>query len=156
MGAGDLGPGVRQQLAAAQPGAPLRRGTRLTGTMYDYDFTGVDAGALTINADLGAPGRRRSPTQVNFAPDGEAETLDDNSTCTGTYSNPTAPRGKVCVYLGGTSGSPASRCSGGTTRGSRGVRSTSAAQVGVLDVRVLRVLGLHRSLARAADPQHTR
>lgn len=36
---------------------------------------------------------------VNFAPDGMAATTDDDPTCTGSYANPTAPAGKVCIYI---------------------------------------------------------
>lgn len=36
---------------------------------------------------------------VNFKDTGSAGSGDDDSSCTGTHSNPTAPAGKVCIYL---------------------------------------------------------
>ena len=39
------------------------------------------------------------PVAVNFAPDSAPETIDDDAACTGTAEAPTAPAGRVCVYL---------------------------------------------------------
>jgi hypothetical protein len=41
------------------------------------------------------------PTSANFASDGSGATTDDDVACLGTHSNPTAPPGKVCIYLEG-------------------------------------------------------
>jgi hypothetical protein len=43
---------------------------------------------------------------VNFAPDGFAETTDDDPACTGTTAVPTAPSGKLCLYLYVLQGNP--------------------------------------------------
>jgi hypothetical protein len=37
--------------------------------------------------------------QINFSADGTAATTDDDATCTGTAAAPTAPAGKLCMYL---------------------------------------------------------
>ncbi len=36
---------------------------------------------------------------VNFAADASSATTDDDATCTGTTAAPTAPSGRVCIYL---------------------------------------------------------
>jgi hypothetical protein len=38
-------------------------------------------------------------SEVNFASDASASTTDDDASCTGSLSAPTAPAGKVCLYL---------------------------------------------------------
>ena len=43
--------------------------------------------------------------QINFSADAFAATTDDDATCTGTAAAPTAPAGKVCMYLYQQSGS---------------------------------------------------
>lgn len=40
-----------------------------------------------------------SDSTVNFAADLRADTTDDDAACTGTATAPTAPAGKVCIYL---------------------------------------------------------
>lgn len=105
IAAGDLQSGVNTVLRAGQPGAPLRSGTKLTGSFYDYDKTGADGGYLVMNADFGGltPSSLTDAT-VNFAPDSSDLTSDDDPTCTGSFVAPTAPAGKVCVYVGNISG----------------------------------------------------
>ena len=56
---------------------------------------GETLGSFPIVADL-------ADDQVNFAPSPLAD--DGDASCTGTAENPTAPRGKVCLYLSGSSG----------------------------------------------------
>lgn len=63
------------------------------GTGEDYWFT------VEYPAKLPA-----APIAVNFATDGSAATTDDDATCAGTTSTPTAPPGQVCVYLDQTAG----------------------------------------------------
>ena len=41
-------------------------------------------------------------TDVNFAP--SAAATDDDASCTGTYVAPTAPSGKVCIYISSSAG----------------------------------------------------
>ena len=43
-------------------------------------------------------------TTVNFDDDLRPGTTDDDSTCTGSAAAPTAPSGKVCIYIYGYSG----------------------------------------------------
>ena len=101
----DLQSGVRRQLASGQPGASLRSGTKLSGTIYEYDHADAAGGYLTANIDLGGPARvPLTDATANFAPDDDPLTLDDDASCTGTFANPTAPVGRVCVYVGGTFG----------------------------------------------------
>ena len=58
----------------------------------DFSFT-VPLGAVAP-ADL-------TDASVNFAPNPSytAAILDEDATCTGTFNAPTAPAGKVCLYL---------------------------------------------------------
>jgi hypothetical protein len=63
--------------------------------------TNFEAGAYP-NFSIALPGRAAIPlTQetVNFAPNDSGVTIDDDPTCTGTGQAPTAPPGKVCLYL---------------------------------------------------------
>jgi hypothetical protein len=46
-----------------------------------------------------------STAQINFSSDGLAATTDDDPACTGTAAVPTAPAGKLCMYLYQQSGS---------------------------------------------------
>lgn len=46
-------------------------------------------------------------TDVNFAPDANSVTTDDDPTCTGNKTNPTALPGKVCLYFAGSEGATA-------------------------------------------------
>ena len=39
------------------------------------------------------------PTSANFSADGNGATTDDDASCTGSAIAPTAPAGKVCLYL---------------------------------------------------------
>ncbi len=71
-----------------------------------------DESVIADNADarisVPFPGKANPPiassANVNFAPDIRAETTDDDASCTGTLSDPTAPPGKVCLYLSNTGG----------------------------------------------------
>lgn len=46
-----------------------------------------------------APVALTDQQKINFAVDASAITTDDDASCTGSVSNPTAPAGKVCLYL---------------------------------------------------------
>lgn len=78
---------------------PLPSGVTMTGT----DFINYNNPASTLESanntefPVRAPA---APTRVSFAPDGRAATTDDDPACTGSYENPTAPAGTVCVYPG--------------------------------------------------------
>ena len=67
------------------------------GTTQQYQ--GPAFGDFSISLPAKAPVALVA-TQVNFAPDAAA-TSDDDAECTGTAAAPTAPAGKVCLYLYG-------------------------------------------------------
>ena len=55
-----------------------------------------NGGVINVSLPAAAPSALTNET-VNFA--GTSPTSgDDDATCTGTYANPTAPAGKVCLY----------------------------------------------------------
>jgi len=68
----------------------------------------VDSNSETDGADyrysISLPGRAASLLDdqflINFAPDGQPASVDDDPLCTGTPDAPTAPAGRVCLYLG--------------------------------------------------------
>lgn len=72
----------------------------ITGSwMYD-DTTGT----ANVDDNFLVPFGAKAPAglageNVNFAADGTAVTDDDDAACTGTVAAPTAPAGKVCLYL---------------------------------------------------------
>jgi S-layer homology domain len=79
--------------------APIPAGTTVTG--YDsYDYAVVaDNQDVIVSVQLPAPAPvDLTAGNVNFAPD--ALVSDGDASCTGTVAAPTAPAGKVCLYLG--------------------------------------------------------
>lgn len=77
----------------------IGKGKTVRGSAY-YQFTSTVPGFFQFGVNL--PGRARNPLSqenVNFAPDSYAVTTDDDPSCTGNYVLPTAPPGKVCLYL---------------------------------------------------------
>jgi hypothetical protein len=77
-------------------------GQAVTGA-FEYDGAASVAGDFRTYAKL--PGQTPvalTATTVNFAPDTSPVTTDDDATCTGTRQAPTAPAGKVCIYLNNT------------------------------------------------------
>jgi hypothetical protein len=80
--------------------ATIRSGTTVTG--YEYVSNAGLANDAFMTALVHLPARAPvglASALVNFAPDTHAE--DDDATCTGTVSAPTAPAGKVCIYVDG-------------------------------------------------------
>jgi hypothetical protein len=80
-------------------------GTTVTGNVH-WDMHETSAGAIyqmSVDIPAVAPQPLTDDT-VNFAPDAEAATIDDDATCTGSVAAPTAPPGKVCLYLSGVGG----------------------------------------------------
>jgi hypothetical protein len=89
-------------------GSTIPSGATVTGLFYG----GVrpDVGSHVRDYQLSESFPLPAPadvTDVNFAPDGFATTTDDDPTCTGSSTNPTAPPGKVCLYIRGSGGSTA-------------------------------------------------
>ena len=83
----------------ALAGDGIGKGKTVRGSAY-YQFTSTVPGFFQFGVNL--PGRARNPLtrdDVNFAPDSFAATTDDDPSCTGNYILPTAPPGKVCLYL---------------------------------------------------------
>jgi hypothetical protein len=84
-------------------GATIPSGTTVRG---NFGCTAVNTGGTaecrdSVSFPLPAPSQ---PTSVNFAPGAAGE---DDATCTGTISVPTAPAGKVCIYENGDLGTSA-------------------------------------------------
>jgi len=75
-------------------------GQTVTGSMIWDDHVVLAGGRFSIYVPF--PGKATpaitSDSNVNFAPDGFAQTTDDDSACRGTVGAPTAPSGKVCIY----------------------------------------------------------
>lgn len=79
-------------------------GTTVTGNAGWQFYAGLDNQLHNFSVDLpGTAPVSLTPTDVNFAGTA-ATTIDDDPQCTGTAAVPTAPPGKVCLYLYGTSG----------------------------------------------------
>ena len=79
--------------------AMVGKGKTVRGSAY-YQFTSTVPGNFQFGVNL--PARARNPLSrdnVNFAPDSHVATTDDDPSCTGTYTLPTAPPGKLCLYL---------------------------------------------------------
>lgn len=86
-------------ITPAYAGDGIGKGKTVRGSAY-YQFTSQVPGFFQFGVNL--PARARNPLSqdnVNFAPDAYAVTTDDDPSCTGTYILPTAPPGKVCLYL---------------------------------------------------------
>ena len=84
---------------AGAPGASVFAGAIPSGTTV----TGVWAvpaadGNAAVSFPVPAPAAL-GDADVNFAPDASGVTTDDDAGCTGTLSQPTAPAGKVCLYV---------------------------------------------------------
>lgn len=80
--------------------------------------------ASTVENDFGVtvtlPGTAAKPlteNRVNFGSDGWAATIDDDPACDGSFTAPTAPTGKVCLYA--TEFAPDTSSLNGTGIGSR-------------------------------------
>ena len=69
-------------------------GTTITGTWAVPGSDGNAAVSFPIPAATAL-----SDADVNFAPDASAVTADDDPACAGSLTQPTAPRGKVCLYV---------------------------------------------------------
>lgn len=82
---------------------PVPSGVTITGVWQFTDAVPA-GGPWTEVFQIQLPMRLHAPlnddSNVNFAADGSVNTTDDDSSCHGTYAVPTAPAGKVCLYLG--------------------------------------------------------
>jgi hypothetical protein len=97
VGLRDLGTTAKGSLA----GGRIPSGVTITGAAK-WKFPTTAAGVFSFGVNLpGDAGKRLEFTDVNFA---EAPALDGvgsdaDATCTGTNEAPTAPPGKLCLYL---------------------------------------------------------
>lgn len=92
--------------AAGQRGASswdeIPSGQTVVGSFYELRANNV-AGLNAISINLpGKMNKQVGAGNINFAPSAVAS--DDDATCTGTASAPTAPAGLICIYPGTTTG----------------------------------------------------
>jgi hypothetical protein len=77
-------------------------GQTVTGRFYNRDVSGASTAPIAENIEYPA----KAPAAAagyGFGPDSFGFTPDDPQ-CTGTYAAPTAPAGRVCVYVDGADG----------------------------------------------------
>lgn len=66
---------------------------------YWYDSHAPASSDYLMTIQLpGVPPAPASSLDVNFSVDNLAATVDDDASCTGSVSEPTAPAGKLCMY----------------------------------------------------------
>lgn len=86
------------ELPSWQPGDALPSGKTETGAWSIFD--GSASADMYEGVTLPFPARAPlSDATVNFQANSNNIASDDDSTCTGTAQTPTAPPGKVCIYL---------------------------------------------------------
>lgn len=99
LAAADLAASTRASLTDTSPWETIPSGRTIVGEIgYDDDTT--RAADFRQWVSFGA--RARTPltdATVNFAVDANPSTTDDDASCTGSTDHPTAPAGKVCLYL---------------------------------------------------------
>lgn len=101
------------------PGAldELPSGATLKGIFYGSGVAGAGGADAVVTTSFPVPvPAGLTADAVNFRSDGLAVTTDDDPACTGSYAEPTAPPGKVCLYFGG--GSSLSQLNGQVLDGS--------------------------------------
>jgi hypothetical protein len=84
---------------------PIPSGKTVIGTAH-WDLSEPSNAGTDYFFDVALPGVAPVPltdSTVNFSASGAftAKTFDDDATCAGSYGAPTAPAGKVCLYLTG-------------------------------------------------------
>lgn len=97
---GDAGaPGVRGESAFD----PIPSGTTVIGhARFDFAEPADTDNDFFMSVPLpGIAPVALTDTTVNFGPGTPNTTLDEDNTCTGSHQAPTAPAGKVCLYLDG-------------------------------------------------------
>lgn len=99
--AGEPGTGGKNGTAGASAWDPIPSGTVLTGGFYDYYDARQVGDHHAIYEQI--PGKLSTPlNEVGFG-DGAGNVYTDLGSeitgCTGSVATPTAPSGKVCVYL---------------------------------------------------------
>jgi hypothetical protein len=101
----DVDESTLQGLGGFSPGDPLPSGKTETGAWGWFDPSGGSSGPVYLGVTLPfrAPVALSAAT-VNFTTSGLAS--DDDPTCAGTAETPTAPAGKVCIYVDHGSSTP--------------------------------------------------
>lgn len=98
----DLSAAARSALIEPMPGTPLASGETLSGEL-DWDSDGLAGQVSTFTVTVSAPrpltGLIADASRINFAADQFGRTSDDDPACSGTAAAPSAPPGKVCLYL---------------------------------------------------------
>ncbi len=103
----DLSTAVKTKLNTTDtsPWEKIPSGQTVTGGFYHYYNTVATGYSHVANMQLPAlPPSAFDVEGVNFAADSNPTTTDDSALCTGTSSAPTAPAGKICLYLTTASG----------------------------------------------------
>jgi hypothetical protein len=96
---------ARGALTDTSPWERVPAGRTIQG-VFSQQHPAVGANGFVFDVMVNLPARARvslTSAQVNVAPNVLYPIIDGDSSCTGTVSAPTAPAGKVCVYIGGTS-----------------------------------------------------
>lgn len=79
-------------------GEAIPSGQTVTGNV---ELDGVFAAGDNLHS-ISLPGKAAgslADTDINFSADAIGETSDDDAACSGSAANPTAPAGKVCLYV---------------------------------------------------------
>lgn len=99
--AADLNASTRRALTDTSPNEKLPSGVMVTGAFhYAYRMVAGDDYHEEPIQLPGRPSRAFASEAVNFSADFSSATIDVDTSCTGTFAKPTAPAGKICVYLG--------------------------------------------------------
>lgn len=104
LGQADMSSRLRASLTDTSPWEKIPSGTTVRGG-FQFESPIVAADMLySQSLQLPAlPSAVVGSDDVNFSKDDMAETIDDDETCTGSSVAPTAPAGKICIYLAGRS-----------------------------------------------------
>lgn len=99
--AADLSAATRSALTDTSPWETIPSGRLVTGA-FDSVYTVREGNDLHVET-LQLPARPPQAFGLNdvaFAPDSSNATGNEDPACTGTFELPTAPAGKICLYLG--------------------------------------------------------
>ncbi len=98
--AADLASSVRNALTDTSPWETIPSGRTISGEVYlDSHTSAASDFGVPVRFGALAPVPLILDEQVNFSSDGIAQSTDDDATCTGNATYPSAPAGKVCIYL---------------------------------------------------------
>lgn len=93
LGLADVSRNVRRSMVVPR----IPSGMTVTGEEL-WRFSADTASEFSITVSLpGDPGKDLTHSEVNFAP--HASVGDGDAACDGNFEEPTAPSGKVCLYL---------------------------------------------------------